>query len=80
VVFRFKDNSSSKLEVWKVGKIVEILKAGRGILISFPTVIPGSDKVKTRFVERSPRDISIISSCSDLNLNSSEFFNQIQRL
>ena len=76
VVFRFKDNSNSKLEQWKVGRIVDILKQGRGVLISYPNTI--GTKVSMRFVERSPRDICIISSVSDINLNSREFFQQIK--
>jgi hypothetical protein len=80
VLFRFKDSSSSKLEVWRIGKVVEILKEGRGIIISYPTATPGSDKVKTSFVERSPRDLAVISSVSDLNLNSAEFFNKINTM
>ena len=83
VIFRFKDNDSSKLEKWKLGKIVEILKAGRGVLVSYPCIPQGSkvaDVPVMRFVERSPRDISVVSSMADLNMNSKEFFTKIKKL
>jgi hypothetical protein len=83
VIFRFKDNDSSKLEKWKLGKIVEILKAGRGVLISYPSIPQGfkvADVPVMRFVERSPRDIAVISSMADLNMNSKEFFTKIRKL
>ena len=76
VVFRFKDNTNLKLEQWRIGRVVDILKKGRGVLISYPSTV--GTKVTMRFVERSPRDISVISSVTDLNLNSREFFQQIK--
>ena len=78
VVFRFIDNINNKLEKWKLGKVVEILKNGRGVLISYPNT--SGKKCVMRFVERSPRDVCVIASTTDLNLNSKEFFQNISTL
>ena len=75
VVFRFLDNINNKLEKWKLGKVVDIIKNGRGVLISYPNT--SGKKCVIRFVERSPRDVCVISSVTDLNLNSKEFFQSI---
>ena len=82
VTFRFKDNDSSKLEHWKIGKVVEILKGGRAVMIAYPGPVSGLDHElpKMKYVQRSPRDICIVSAASDLNLNSSEFFEKITRV
>jgi hypothetical protein len=80
VTFRFIDSDSSKMEKWKIGKVVEILKDGRRVRIMYAHVTPGKPKPKMMFVERSPRDICIVSSASDLNLNSSEFFQQVKKI
>ncbi len=57
VVFRFKDNTSSKLETWKIGKVVEILKKGQGVIISYPYILPNGT-VKLMVVDRSIQDLS----------------------
>jgi hypothetical protein len=79
VSFRFLDNSSSKLETWKIGKIVEIIKNGKGVIISYPSILPNG-KSKMNTVTRSPRDVSVVSSVDDLDLNSKEFFNKIKKI
>ena len=79
VVFRFKDNTSSKLETWKIGKVVEILKKGQGVIISYPYILPNGT-VKLMVVDRSIRDISLVSSVDDLCLNSAEFFNKVKKV
>lgn len=80
IVFRLKDNTSSKLEKWSIGKVSEIQKNGRRILCSYPTATPDGAKVKWTSVPRSPRDICIISAASDIPMNSHEFFNKIKKL
>ena len=82
VTFRFKDNDSSKMEQWKIGKVVELLKNGRAVLIAYPGPVSVIDNSlpKMRYVQRSPRDICIVSAASDLDLNSEEFFEKIKRI
>ena len=79
VVFRFKDNVNTKMEVWKIGKVVEILKEGRGVIISYPQILPNGVS-KLSVVNRSVRDICLVSSIDDLNLNSKEFFDKIKKI
>jgi hypothetical protein len=79
VCFRFTDNVNSKMETWKLGKIVEIIKGGLGVILLYVTFLPNG-KVKTSCVTRSPRDIVVVSSVDDLSLNSTEFFNKIKKM
>ena len=79
VCFRFIDNVNSKLEIWKLGKVVEIVKGGQGVIISYSSVSPNG-KTRMSCVSRSPRDVVIISSVDDLGLNSVEFFNKIKKI
>ena len=78
VVFRFIDNQSSKLEIWKTGKVSAILNNGRKITVSYPVTSPDGSRASMRSVSRSPRDLCVISSAADLQLNSAEFFNKIK--
>ena len=72
VIFRFKDNSNPKLETWKVGRVIEIQNQGRRLLIAYPRKSPnGSTSLSS--ISRSPRDVSVISSADDIQLNSREF-------
>ena len=80
VVFRFIDNQSSKLETWKTGKVSAIMNNGRKITVSYPVTSPDGSRVSIRSVSRSPRDLCVISSASDLQLNSAEFFNKIKNI
>lgn len=79
VCFRFLDNINNKLEVWKLGKVVEIVKGGQGVIISYVTFTPNG-KVRMSNVARSPRDIFVVTSVDELSLNSSEFFQKISRI
>ena len=78
VIFRFKDNASSKLETWKIGKVIELQNDGRKLLIAYPRTNPAGKTVLSS-VLRSPRDVSVISAATDLPLNSEEFFKQIRK-
>ncbi len=80
VSFRFKDNESSKMEKWKIGKVVEIFKGGRSVKLVYSHAVPGKPNPKMLFVERSIRDVCVISAISDLNLNSEEFFNHFKQI
>ena len=63
---------SSKLEIWKIGRVVYISPNGRRLEIKYPT--PGHNSLdKLPSVFRSVRDICIIAYESDLDLNSNEF-------
>jgi hypothetical protein len=79
VCFRFIDNVNNKLEIWKLGKVVEIVKGGQGVMISYVTFTP-KGKVRMSCVTRSPRDVVIVTSMDELCLNSSEFFQKITRI
>ncbi len=80
VIFKLKDNNSSKLEKWVTGKVSDIQREGRRILCSYPTSLMKGSKVKWSSVMRSPRDICIVSAASDIPLNSKEFFEKIKKI
>ena len=72
VLFKFKENASSKLETWKVGRVKEITNDGRRLTVSYFL------RKSRRLLVRSPRDVCVISTTSDLNLNSREFFERVK--
>ena len=74
VIFRFKEGMSAKQEVWKLGRVDEALSGGRRLSIVY------SCKNSTRSLIRSPRDVCVVSSVSDLDLNSREFFDRICKI
>jgi hypothetical protein len=80
VIFRFVDNQNSKLETWKVGKVSAIESVGRRIVVSYPQLSPNGSEVSMRAVNRSPRDLCVISSASEIPLNSNEFFSRVKEV
>ena len=76
-IFIYNENPSMNADIWKLGRVVEV--SVRKVKISFPMKsVPGKlPKMKT--IERSPRDISIISAADDVNLNSWEYFEKISQ-
>ena len=80
VIFRFLDNQNSKLETWKVGKVSAIESGGRRIVVSYPQLSPDGVEVSMRAVIRSPRDLCVISSASEIPLNSNEFFSRVKEV
>ena len=82
VIFKFLDNPNSKLESWRLGRIIDIHNNGRRVSISYVVLnSKGKDQQATKHtIVRCPRDVCVISSVSDLNLNSTEFFNRIKKI
>lgn len=82
VLFKFLDNPNSKLESWRLGRIIDIHNNGRRVSISYVVLnSKGKDQQATKHtIVRCPRDVCVISSVSDLNLNSTEFFNRIKKI
>ena len=82
VLFKFLDNPNSKLESWRLGRIVDIHNSGRRVTISYVVLnSKGKDQQTMKHtIVRCPRDVCVISSVSDLNLNSTEFFNRIKKI
>ena len=80
VVFRFLDNQSSKLETWRLGRVTEILKNGRRLSINYVVVSDNGKKATTYKVERSPRDVCVVSATSEIDLNSNEFYEKVKKI
>ena len=74
-IFVYNENPSMNADVWKLGKITEVFP--RQVKIAFPLKAPPGKLPKLKSITRSPRDISIISAASDVNLNSWEYFDRI---
>ena len=66
------------METWKIGKVTELREEGRKLLIFYPVSSACGKRPKMATLFRSPRDVSVISSVDDLNLNSHEFFETLK--
>ena len=76
-IFIYNENPSMNADIWKLGRVVEV--SVRKVKISFPVKSVPGKLPKMKFIERSPRDISIISAADDINLNSWEYFEKISQ-
>ena len=74
-LFIYNENPGLNKDVWKLGRVVKVVNQ-RKIELTFPDN-SAPDKSKMRVLTRSPRQICIISSVEDTDLNSRQFYDKI---
>ena len=76
VLFRFSDNESlHEHEQWRLGRVISTTPTRSKLM--YPSKSDRTQIPKTKFVERSHRDIVIIASENDPDLNSEAYFEQL---
>ena len=75
VLFRFSDNDAQKdSDQWKLGRVISVTDTRSKIM--YPSKSGRLQIPKSKFVERSHRDVVIICSENDPDLNSKEYFDK----
>ena len=77
VLFRHLDAMSTKMETWKIGRIISISPNGRRLEIKYPT-LGLTSLADAPTVKRSPRDCVLIAKETDLDLNSNKFLQALK--
>ena len=79
VLFVFTDGGYSKSAIdWKLGRVISIGKTQ--VEISYTNPNPGKDTLTKFTLWRNPRAVSIIHSVGDLDLNTTDHFQNIASL
>ena len=73
-MFIYNDNPALKNDVWKLGKITNISKNRRKLTIQFPTFRANGTPGEPHSMVRCPRDVCLLFSSDDANLNSFEYY------
>ena len=76
-LFTFNENPGFK-DTWKIGRVSAIPKKNQ-VVISYPGNNPPKGLPNLKSITRNPRNISIISAAGDIDLNSRDYYEKIQR-
>ena len=78
-LFTHTDNPSLGVDIWKLGRVVELPSKNKVVLEYASNTTSGNyGLLKLKQIVRSPRNISIISAAGDVNLNSRKYFEQLK--
>ena len=76
VLFRFSDNEALKEEEqWRLGRVIDVTPSR--VKIMYPGKAERLQIPKSKFVERLPRDVVILASENDPDLNSETYYKEI---
>ena len=77
-LFTYNENFSMGKDTWKLGRITEIPKKNK-VVITFPSKFNKKDVPQMKTIVRCPRNISIIASADELDLNSRAYYDNLTK-
>ena len=76
MLFRFSDNEALKVEEqWRLGRVIDVTPTR--VKIMYPGKSERLQILKSKFVDRSPRDVVILASENDPDLNSEAYYKEV---